>query len=134
MVQQSEMTVDWLLDNTKYSCSEILIRMGMNKLGIDSPEGRKIASLFGGGVAGQGEICGAVTGAIFALGLKYGRENDSQSHEEARNRTRDLCQAFQKDYGHLRCSDLTFRMEPDERKKFCQELIRFTTRQLLERL
>jgi len=134
MTKQSEMSIEWLLDNTKYSCSEILIRKGMDKLEIDSSEARKISSLFGGGIAGLGEICGAVTGAIFALGMKYGRENDSQSHEEARNRTRELCQTFQKEYSHLRCSDLTFRMKTDERKKFCHGIIKFTTEQLLKRL
>jgi len=116
------------------SCSETVFRIGLEKLQRDSEDARKISSAFGGGMAGLGEVCGAVTGAVLAIGLQYGRENETQSTEEVRRVTREFCLAFQQEYTYLRCSDLIFRLELDERRKKCREMVRFATDKLLEYL
>lgn len=134
MKQEHEMKVDWLLDNTNLSCSEILIRMVMQKIQMDSIEARKISSAFGGGIAGLGEVCGIVLGGVLAIGLQFGRENETQSNDKVRKVTREFCQAFQKEYGYLRCSDLTFRLELNERYKKCRNMIKFATQRLLKLL
>ena len=41
----------------------------------------RIATPFGGGIGGRGEVCGAVTGAVMAIGLKHGREEPSQPNK-----------------------------------------------------
>ncbi|MBI4710518.1 MAG: C_GCAxxG_C_C family protein, partial [Nitrospirae bacterium] len=44
-----------------------------DKLRFDKETVLKIASPFGGGIGRMGETCGAVTGALMVIGLKYGR-------------------------------------------------------------
>jgi len=69
MKQDHELSIEWFLDNTNLSCSEILIRMGRQKIQLDSNEARKISSAFRGGITGFGEVCGIVTGGVLAIGL-----------------------------------------------------------------
>jgi C_GCAxxG_C_C family probable redox protein len=54
----------------------------------------RIASNFGGGVAGWGGVCGAVSGAAIALGLVYGTSGYEAEKEfsEKRRRMRALTQ------------------------------------------
>ena len=42
------------------------------KLNLDLKTAIKIATPFGGGMARLGETCGAVSGALMAIGLKHG--------------------------------------------------------------
>lgn len=44
--------------------------LGLGKVDCDSC--MKITSAFGGGINLTGNVCGAITGALMALGLKYG--------------------------------------------------------------
>ncbi|MHA1909439.1 MAG: C-GCAxxG-C-C family protein [Candidatus Thorarchaeota archaeon] len=46
------------------------VHMGLGKVDFDTC--MKIASAFGGGINLTGNVCGAVTGALMALGLKFG--------------------------------------------------------------
>ncbi|MBM3295667.1 MAG: C_GCAxxG_C_C family protein, partial [Candidatus Aminicenantes bacterium] len=57
---------------------------------------------FGGGMAHLGEVCGAVTGAFMAFGLKYGRTRADDL--EARDKTYALIQAFARRFKELHCS------------------------------
>lgn len=52
-------------------CSQIVLMEMAEKIRCSSFECAKIASAFGGGM-GLGNTCGAVTGALMALGVKYG--------------------------------------------------------------
>ena len=48
---------------------------------VDSDTCMKIASAFSGGIARTGNVCGALTGALMALGLKY--DNAEKADEAA---------------------------------------------------
>ena len=76
--------VDLALGNLKagYSCSQSVFAVFADKLGLDKEAALKVSSAFGGGIAGMGETCGAVTGALMALGLKYGSIEVSENHED----------------------------------------------------
>lgn len=52
-------------------CSQVVFGYGAELLGEDKEKAVKIAAAFGGGMW-NGETCGCVTGALMALGLKYG--------------------------------------------------------------
>jgi len=52
-------------------CSQIVMGYAAEKLGICSDNALKISAAFGGGMW-AGRTCGCVTGALMALGLKYG--------------------------------------------------------------
>ena len=56
-----------------YVCSQAVFATFSEMLGLDKETALKIANGFGGGIARKQEICGAVSGAIMAIGLKYGK-------------------------------------------------------------
>jgi C_GCAxxG_C_C family probable redox protein len=101
-------------EDKKFNCCEsTLIRVDNKKplAGFDTPVMR-IASNFGGGVAGWGSACGAVTGAAMAIGLIMGTNGTEspEEYEEKREKMRDLTQKFHKAFedrwGHINCYDL----------------------------
>lgn len=58
------------------------------------------------GIALRGETCGAVTGALMALGLVYGRENlsDRRGYIGSLPSARRFCAQFEKENGSTACS------------------------------
>jgi C_GCAxxG_C_C family probable redox protein len=91
-----------------YACSQSVLAAFSESLGMDEKTALKIAAPFGGGIARNAGICGAVTGAIMALGLKYG--NDIQGDSEAKNLTYDkvnlFLQKFTEKHGTTICKEL----------------------------
>ncbi len=77
------------------------------ELGIESPLIPRIATAFGGGMGGIGSVCGAVVGAVMAIGLAHGREEPSQSRDQAYALTRDVYRRFQEEMGSTICRELT---------------------------
>jgi C_GCAxxG_C_C family probable redox protein len=68
----------------------------------------KIASSFGGGMGRSGEACGAVTGAIMAIGLKTGsiEAADTATKEHTYALTHQLIEQFKERHGTISCSEL----------------------------
>ncbi|MHA2216743.1 MAG: C-GCAxxG-C-C family protein [Candidatus Hodarchaeales archaeon] len=54
------------------NCAQAIISVYGEYLGADHDTCLKIASVFGGGINRTGNMCGAVTGALMVIGLKYG--------------------------------------------------------------
>ena len=67
--------------------------------GLDTETALAIASGFGGGVR-SGEICGAISGAVMAIGLL---EKDKKNTAVL---TRQCVEKFLQTYGCVRCQDL----------------------------
>ena len=51
----------------------------------------------------MGEVCGAVSGGVLAIGLLYGRDNA----DEVGNKTEKFVRRFAELKGAVRCNDLT---------------------------
>ena len=77
------------------------------ELGIESPVVPRIATAFGGGMGGIGSVCGAVVGAVMAIGLAHGREEPSQSRDQAYALTQQVYRGFQQEMGSTICRELT---------------------------
>ena len=77
------------------------------ELGIESEVIPRIATPFGGGIGGRGDVCGAVVGSVMAIGLKYGREEPSHPNKHAYALAQEFCRRFEEETGHLYCRDLT---------------------------
>jgi C_GCAxxG_C_C family probable redox protein len=60
------------------------------------------------GIAERGETCGAVTGALLALGLVFGRENisDWQAYRDSLKPANEFCDRFIEELGSTMCSDI----------------------------
>jgi C_GCAxxG_C_C family probable redox protein len=80
------------------------------------------------GMAERGETCGAMTGALMAMGLVYGRENleDWEKYRSSLVPTNKFCQQFQEELGSSLCCQIQERafgksynlMDPDDLKAF----------------
>ncbi len=56
-----------------FVCSQAVLAAGQESLGIEGDQLFRAMGAFGGGLGRNGEICGAVVGALAVLGLRYGR-------------------------------------------------------------
>jgi C_GCAxxG_C_C family probable redox protein len=61
------------LAEQSFLCSEAVFKALAESQNIQSKHIPKIATGFAAGVGRSGELCGAITGAILGLGLKFGR-------------------------------------------------------------
>ena len=88
-------------------CQAILLTYG-GMLGLARESALRLGTGFGGGMARHGEVCGAVTGAIMALSIKYGMSK--KSADDAREKTYELVtefiDRFKKKHGSIRCSEI----------------------------
>ena len=64
-------------------CSQVVTGAFAEQAGLDKETMRKMAACFGGGMQ-CGETCGAVTGALMVLGLKYGHFIDGDQEQKSR--------------------------------------------------
>ena len=95
--------------STDYNCSQAVMKAVLENQGMDFDEIFHLAAGFGGGVGLQGHICGAVSGAVAALGVINGKKfDDVAKHKEATYESSEkLMQLFQKKNGSIICDDLT---------------------------
>ncbi len=90
------------------NCAQAVVAFALEMMDQD-PDLVATAGYFGGGIAGMGEACGAVTGAALALGLRdYCRDGGAVKDPDP---TRDLLQALLRDFTGAfesrRCAELT---------------------------
>ena len=78
--------------NCGFSCSQAIFSTYAEQLGLDKQTALRISGTFGGGMAGMGDTCGAVTGAFMAIGLKYGKTKPDD--DEAKQMSYRLCWEF----------------------------------------
>ena len=73
--------------------------------GISEEAALLLASPFGGGIARQGQVCGALTGALMVLGLQRGNTTP-EGKDETYRMAEEFMQAFQKQHGATLCREL----------------------------
>jgi C_GCAxxG_C_C family probable redox protein len=90
------------------TCSSAVFSAFSEELGLDDRTAKKIACGFGAGISRTGNICGAVSGAIMVIGLKYGKaeQADDGATEKTRARTRQFIREFTKKNGSVNCTEL----------------------------
>ena len=91
-----------------YNCSQSVLFSFTDELNIDKNTALKIANGFGGGMGRKQEVCGAVSGAIMSLSLKFGKgENDGADKQEMTyKKVRELIDSFENDFGSINCKEL----------------------------
>lgn len=91
-----------------FNCSQSVFSVFAEENGVDEKAALRISCAFGGGMARTACTCGAVTGAIMAIGLKHGM--DSCETQDAKMKTYDLARKFFEEFkakhGTLICKDL----------------------------
>ena len=90
-----------------FNCSQSVLNAFKEEISLDKNLLLKIAAGFGGGMR-KGEVCGAVSGAIMVLGLKYGNsiEGDVETKEHIYSLTREFMKRFEEKNGSVVCKQL----------------------------
>lgn len=95
------------LFNQKFHCSQAVLAAFATELGITEELALKLGACFGGGMC-KGEVCGACTGALMALGLKFGQTKigDTATKWKANDITVEYLEKFRDINGSYICKDL----------------------------
>ncbi|MBN2571304.1 MAG: C_GCAxxG_C_C family protein [Ignavibacteriales bacterium] len=91
-----------------YNCAQSVILAYSDLVGISEINAKSIAAGFGGGIAQTKKTCGAITGAIMVIGLKYFNENKiSESKEKTYKISQKFMEEFMKKHKSTDCEELS---------------------------
>ena len=132
--------------NTEFNCAQSVVSEFARELGIDIDTARRISCGLGSGMAKTGNMCGAVTGGMLVLGLKYGMTDpdSTQDKEKTYEKVASLLEKIEVVHGSSNCVDLMGvdiatpdgQQEAKEKElseKICSKVVRDVT-QILEDL
>ncbi len=90
-----------------FNCAQAVLLAFAVSYGMDETVALRAAGGLGGGCR-SGEICGAASGAVIVIGLKYGQTNpgDKESKALCGANVRAFVDAFRQANGALTCRDL----------------------------
>ena len=90
-----------------FYCSQAVLSAFADEIGLSEKQAFQVGSCFGGGMC-KGEVCGACTGALMVLGMKYGRYtvDDWDSQMKANDITVRFLDLFSKQNGSYICNEL----------------------------
>lgn len=104
------------IHNQGYNCAESIIKAFNEEKGLDIPVA--IASPFGAGMT-VGSTCGAITGALMAIGAVAGR-NSSDEKNNSKGITKEVISKVKEKYGTTECIALK------KNGVTCDEIIGYT--------
>ncbi len=92
-----------------FACSQAVLLAYASRFGLDPVLAARLASPFGGGIARQGRVCGAVAGAVMVAGLAAGNATAEQKEikEAMYLKVRALMARFAEAHGSTDCRQLT---------------------------
>ena len=90
-----------------YMCSQAVFAAFAEEFGITEKQAFQIGACFGGGMC-KGEVCGACTGALMVLGMKYGQFdlNDDESRAKGKAMAVKFLDEFKKRKNSYICRDI----------------------------
>ena len=90
-----------------YNCSQAVLGVFCEELGMDFETAMKIASSFGGGMGRMREVCGTVSGMFMAAGLAFSSsESSSENKAEQYKIVQELAKRFKDENGSIICREL----------------------------
>jgi C_GCAxxG_C_C family probable redox protein len=92
----------------KFNCSQSVFTAFGTEHGLSEDACLKISCPFGAGMGRQQFTCGAVTGALMALGLKYGKAmgDPDEKKQLTYEKTREFFKEFTGRHGTTSCREL----------------------------
>lgn len=96
------------LFNSQFNCAQAVFAALGPAEGLSEHDCLRIAAPFGGGIGRLGETCGAVTGALMAIGLRHGAAaaRNPEAKTALYERVRDFVTRFKARHGSIICRDL----------------------------
>jgi C_GCAxxG_C_C family probable redox protein len=104
-MEKTEMALD--LFNSGFNCAQSVFAVFSEDYSLPQETALKIACGLGGGVR-SGEVCGAVSGAVMVIGLKYGHylQTDLKSKELCYSETVEFLDQFRKRNNSIVCREI----------------------------
>jgi C_GCAxxG_C_C family probable redox protein len=106
---------------SEYNCAQAVLTSILEEKGLMFDEAVHVAAGLGGGICGLGLTCGAVSGAVLAIGVLNGQKvsNKGKDRGETYKLSREFIDRFREEFGTEVCSgligyDIT---DPVQRKK-----------------
>lgn len=139
-------------DGKRYNCCESVIIFVNNEIPLEGfgTGVMRAASNLGGGGAGWGSLCGAVSGGCKVYGLLMGTNGDEDPEEfvairkKMREKTQVYLKAFEEKWGHVNCFDLLGadtrtvegkRKHEENKAKgiyYCEDFVRWSADKIIE--
>lgn len=127
------------------NCAEAVLKASMEELGIDDRLIPAVASGFGGGVGRTGHLCGALSGAVMASGIRYGTGSPENDKERAYAIAGSLVRSFSSEFGAVNCGELIELdlSKPEDMKKAresavfenkCASFVEFCANEIVDKL
>jgi len=91
-----------------FHCAPAVLSTYSEQLGLEKALALKIACGFGAGIGRMGRTCGAVTGALMVIGLKYGQVNlaDEESSQRTYTLVKEFIDRFTALHSSIECKEL----------------------------
>lgn len=114
-----------------FACTPAVFTPFGKEMGLTEDQCLKLGCAFGGGIARNQYTCGAVSGALMVLGLRFGRgsEDGIEKKDLTYAKTNEFLQEFTSKHRSIVCKDLLQGLnmnDPVEKKKI-EELKLFQT-------
>ncbi len=88
-----------------YNCAQAVLTPFAQRFSLDREVALRLSAAFGGGIARRGQVCGAVSGGLMALGLARAR-TDPEGKEENYALAQEFMLRFEEAQGSLLCREL----------------------------
>ncbi len=91
-----------------FTCGPAVLAAFAGRHGLDRDTALRVACAYGGGIALGGSTCGAVSGALMAIGLAHGRTRveDEAAREKTYEAARTFLERFRRENGSDVCHEL----------------------------
>lgn len=113
-----------------FNCAQSVVGAFAEKYGLSQKDAFRVAGSFGAGIGRLGLQCGAVTGALIVLGLRYGQTEGHDAEAKAYNYTlaRECIARFTQRNGSIICKEiLGCDLNTEEGAKIAREKNLFNT-------
>jgi C_GCAxxG_C_C family probable redox protein len=114
-----------------FNCSQSVCAAFSDEFGFEREQALRVSSAFGGGMGHNDEVCGAVSGALMVIGMKYGRvvAEDLEAKQKCYDLAREFFMEFRSLHGSIRCTDLLeYDISTEEGLEMAREKDLFNTR------
>lgn len=91
-----------------YNCSQSIVCAFEDLTGLDHQTSARLASSFGGGMGRLREVCGAVSGSLFVLGILRGYDDpkDAEAKTAHYHLVQEFARRFREKHGTILCREL----------------------------